>query len=147
MELLLTALLELAIVERSDTQSNQLITSNSTDLHVPDVKPAVLPVGELLTSNAGLEVEEPQIPKYQPPLFRKALAFALSSYLSGAEDFSDENLALFLAEPDQAGVPASRAYPREVTNHQAFLKADAVQVLNHPSYNTAGDSYFEYLSM
>ncbi|CZT05737.1 uncharacterized protein RCO7_03908 [Rhynchosporium graminicola] len=109
---------------------------------------------DLVGAVPGTDIQEPNragdpIPKYQPSLFWKALAFAFadSSYLSTATSLSDEGQALFLANSDQPGVPAGRPYPDEVTNYQTFAKGDAIQIINHPTYSLEGDSYFEYLSL
>ena len=60
---------------------------------------------------------------------------------------ADEQQAIFLGDSNQAGVLAGRAYPNEVTNYQTFIKADAIQRLNHLSFSLDGDSYFEYLTL
>lgn len=103
--------------------------------------------GRLDNTLDGLDDPEDAAPKSQPPLFRKALAFALVDKLSTATSLADEDLAFFLAEPDQAGVPAGLAYPKEVTNYQTFEKIDVMQSLDHFNYSLSGNSYFEYLTM
>lgn len=104
-------------------------------------------IGALPGSEIELTKAEEPLPIYQPSLFWKAMGFTLSNYLSNATSLADEDQALFLGTQDQAGVPAGKAYPDEVTNYQTFVKADVIQKINHPTYSTSGDSYFEYLAL
>ncbi|CAM1510819.1 Fc.00g083320.m01.CDS01 [Cosmosporella sp. VM-42] len=137
----------IGVLEGNDAVTAKPASYGSTHI-VPDIGNEHL---RLIGALPGSEIEltkgvEP-LPRYQPSLFWKAMGFTLSSYLSNATSLVDEDQALFLGSQDQAGVPAGRAYPDEVTNYQTFVKADVIQKLNHPTYSTSGDSYFEYLAL
>jgi hypothetical protein len=97
---------------------------------------------------AGLSLRArpgPIVPKRQPSLFWKALGFCLKSRFTSSSSLLDENRALFLAEPDQAGIPAGMTCPEQVTNYQVFLYADTMQQVNRPTFSLSGSSYFEFL--
>ena len=67
--------------------------------------------------------------------------------LAAARKLYEDNKALFLGNPNQPGIPAGAACPPEVTNYETFMIGDAIQVLNRPSLNNTGASYFEYLNL
>jgi hypothetical protein len=55
--------------------------------------------------------------------------------LKEVNNLSELDKALFVASMGQPGIPDGARVPNEVTNHQLFLKADAVQYLDKPVYS------------
>lgn len=136
---MLKTLQDLGVIEKATVVTNTV--ASLADFH------SSLSTGDPASNSGQLDQAFSTTPKSQPSLFRKALAFALCDQLSTATNLSEVGRTLFLAEPNQAGVPAGRAYPAEVTNYQTFLKADKIQVVDNIAYSLDGDSYFEYLTM
>lgn len=79
----------------------------------------------------------------QPPLFWKAVGYMLQKVVAIPGSLIDERQALFIAPFDQLGVPVGALYPQAVTNYQLYVKADKVQVLDHPAYSLDRLSYYE----
>ncbi|KAH7082501.1 hypothetical protein FB567DRAFT_581818 [Paraphoma chrysanthemicola] len=86
------------------------------------------------------------LPTVQPSRFWRGLAYTLRSYMSNAASLADEGQAIFLSPANQYGIPGGNWIPDEITNYQLFLKADAVQSLNHPNFSLDRPSYFELLA-
>jgi len=83
-----------------------------------------------------------------PSIFTKALAKTFARFFSSSNDLSKDKRAVFVAQPNQAGIPGGTLVPAAVTNYQVFLKADAVQRINNPEYSVeAAGSYYSFLSM
>lgn len=100
-------------------------------LHVPGARLVTVPVRPDLT---------------QPPLYWKAFAFALKSRFTTSGDLYQDGQALFIAGPNQAGVPIGSPFPEPITNYHTFMEADTMQVMNKPSFSLEGASYFDYLN-
>lgn len=83
-----------------------------------------------------------------PSHLTKALAKTFARLFSLSNDLSKDGRAVFVAGPNQTGIPGGNLVPAAVTNYQVFLKADAVQRINNPEYSVDGaGSYYSFLSM
>jgi hypothetical protein len=108
----------------------------------------IIEVGEILPSQQkGITTPIASKPHSQLSVFWKAMAVTLLPLLPIASDLGDENQALFLITPTQAGIPGGFLIPEEVTRFQIFCKSDTVQRLGHVGYSLDGDSYFRLLMM
>lgn len=117
-----------------------------------DSKPDPPPlVGSLHTGPTDeSDVRTSETPKVQPAAFWKAFGYSLLPLLSISGSLLDADQALFLPALGQPGVPEGGFSPKEVTNYHLFVKGDAVQTLNQPTFMLSGQpSYFEmiYLSV
>ena len=95
----------------------------------------------------GVPERAPDAPKQQPSLFWKSIGFCVKNKFTSSGSLRDDGRALFLADPGQPGIVAGDGWPREVTNFQLFLAADAMQQLNSPAFSLKGGSYFEFLNL
>lgn len=95
----------------------------------------------------GVPERAPDAPKQQPSLFWKSIGFCVKNKFTSSGSLRDDGRALFLADPGQPGIVAGDGWPREVTNFQLFLAADAMQQLNSPVFSLKGGSYFEFLNL
>jgi hypothetical protein len=104
-------------------------------------------VGSLPKVALGLNESLTPLPDGQPSAIWKALGHTfLGLMLKGVNDLSELNRALFIASLGQPGIPEGTRVPKEVTNYQLFLKADAVQYLDKPVYALDDQpSYYELL--
>lgn len=130
---------ETALATDQTSSSNVSLTSRSVD-------PSDL-TGSL---GPGIALGHPPLPitpRKQPPLFWKAIGFCLKKKFTNSSSLYDDGRALFLGEPGQTGVTAGTMCPEEATNYQAFIKGDAMQMLNRPTFSTRGGSYFELLNL
>ncbi|KAK8064637.1 hypothetical protein PG994_007275 [Apiospora phragmitis] len=109
--------------------------------HESTSAPGVLCISPKTPSN-GLE-DGP--PKKQPPMFWKAFGFALKQKFTISGSLYDDERALFLAEPNEAGIPDGAPCPQEATNYELFATADTMQTLNRLTFSRRGDSYFEFM--
>src|ERR1700761_5959407 len=75
----------------------------------------------------GVPERAPDAPKQQPSLFWKSIGFCLKNKFTNSGSLHDDGRALFMADPGQPGIAAGDGCPREVTNYQVFLAADAMQ--------------------
>jgi hypothetical protein len=82
-------------------------------------------------------------PSYQPPLLLKAYAIALRDKFGGETDLSRPAQAIFVASPQQKGIPASVAV--EYSNEQLFQHANAMQNSDSIGFQPNRDTYFGYL--
>lgn len=137
-------LTKVGVLKSADTVERTAAEATHASTHTYNVQSGL--IGALPGSKIEWTKGEEPLPRYQPSPFYKAMSYTLLSYMSNATSLTDENQAMFLGTLKQAGVPAGKLYPAEVTNYQTFLKADAIQKINHPTYSIAGDSYFEYLA-
>lgn len=81
----------------------------------------------------------------QPSLFWKAFGYTLQKIFQMPGNMVDDRQALFIAALDQPGIPIGAKYMQEVTNYQLYVKADKVQVVNHPTYSLDRLSYHEMI--
>jgi hypothetical protein len=109
-------------------------------------QPAAL-VG-ILPGNAHSPLDARPDASSTPSILIKALAKTFARFLSVSNDLGKDRRAVFVAGPNQAGIPGGNLVPAAVTNYQVFLKADAVQRINNPEYSVDGaGSYYSFLSM
>ncbi|KLO80596.1 Uncharacterized protein LW93_2935 [Fusarium fujikuroi] len=141
---LIQSLSTLGILEIDAKQLKSAAPNSTRNYQLPDRK---VKADELNASDSKLR-QTPVLlrPHTQPSLFWKALASTIAPLITNATNLTDEDMALFLSTPTQAGIPGGEFVPREITNFQIFSKADAVQKLDHPGFSLEGASYFSMLA-
>lgn len=100
------------------------------------------PPTEALVKN-GIELNDEKDTSLQPPLLLKAYAIALRDRFGGETDLSRPNQAIFVATPQQKGIPASVAI--EYANEQLFQHVNAMQDDESIAYQQTRKGYFDYL--
>ncbi|KAK1484314.1 hypothetical protein CCUS01_04026 [Colletotrichum cuscutae] len=125
-------------------QSVEVFQFSCFEAAIPDLK---IGVGELLPSQPKrLPIPILYKPHSTPTLLWKALTETLAPFFSNATNLSDEEQSMFLATPTQTGIPGGDLAPAEAVNFQVFQKADALQILNCPTFSLDQGSYFTELN-
>ncbi|RKK76444.1 hypothetical protein BFJ71_g16936 [Fusarium oxysporum] len=140
----LQQLCAIGLLEPPEEQPASLAETLSLNTPTSD---RALPVGELLPSQPKRRPFPISLkPQTQPSIFWKAFANSLIPLLSFSTSLADDDQAIFLTTPTQAGIPGGALAPEEIVYFQIFSKADALQILNCPGFSLDQGSYFSQLS-